>query len=902
MPVQATLVSRGTRRFLHLQPLRPYRLICSNAAGNSGNEPPNHKRIRRNTPDILAVYTDDYGSQRGRVWLHKTNEFPYDTESVIGPYENYRVYLKTGVFHRAPRDHTASSIFDRFSTTMYGWGKCRSKELNGQILMGDMIVDKVDNPKIHYEYINTRVVEETSCCHTAGYYTSATHDPFYVSCYDLIQTGIIVGKASLLGTDFAYHDFACNGYVKCQVNIPPDAILLEATISIYGAEEAGAAYTRLRLLDTDDCDDFGDDVSCPDNTVTEAYEHALINPWDGLTPADQDLIYVDSPGSGGLVVPLYCADGITRFDIRKLVQKFIDRPGYDVGQYMGVAFIDDALNSVGEFFKIPRQQQTPTITITVRWAESDYDPHAKPPRPPKWMSYEKIYNKNDYMIPPSEEMGENEPSLGTASGMTTQNWGNIFEDFNASNYKYVIIAPVPNIASWYDPELHGPTPLYGPDAHNAPYSLNQCGSYAVPCSKWRSTPYRYGTLGENNWIDPGLRVIVGHADKTQLAALEPMYMEGCAGYEASSIGLTESGIQRYEARTETVRVVFSTLHNWYVEYTIYLRAWLVYGDHQSFLHLPINYPPDSDPDNYGTIIHWNCWYEQHIECKVYGPDKEDPKYDEFVAFVAEQENGFGGTVTPRYAKCNDLLLRCANVKCAMGDIARPPANVQQDDCDDVVEIGRKLPCVEENAISYWYLPELGSNHPVTPAGGPTIPQMPETGLYHEFKRTVFLTPEKDEMDTRTDYGWQQIIFQANHPHIKGGTPIDPFPKNHVMQVTPFSPLTAQLVPDGDYGYVEYEYVDELNKFGLGAGTSFIFAITHGDSAATVESSINTAFGDTVCSVEKDSSDPDVFIIEWIGTLGAYHIDLNLNFYYAEPDGDFESVIVTIIDGSSGGIP
>lgn len=787
---------------------------------------------------------------------------------------------------------------------MYGWGECRSKELNGQILMADPILVRYENPKIHYEYISTQIREsEEVCCVTAEYLTSGTHADIYNTCYDLTSVALRVGKAELIGTDLNLHEFSCNAYVKCKVDVPPDAVLLSAKLTIYATPPGGGpAKVRLRLIDSDDCPDFGTEPSCAFSpSISDAFGHSLINPWSGAIPANQDQISVDFSGGELLQIIQLCGDGVTAFDIKPLLGSFIGRPGYTQGNYVGIALLDDVTNVLGEYIQIPRQQQVPTIRINLRWAEAGYNPRTPPPKPPKILFHEKFYGDNQHDIPPSDEMGDNEPSTGTAAGINQLNWNNIFEDLTASDFKYCWFMPVPEIGSWYDPMLHGPTPLYGPDAHLAPYVFNECGTYDIPCSKRYNKPFRYGRLGQvTSFVHPGLRGCVGHADKPPLPAIEPMYLEGCIGYEAASIGLTESIIQQYEARTQTVRHVYSTLNNWYIEYTIHVKAWMVYGDHRSFLHIPLNYPPNDDPDDYGSIIHWNCWYEMHIKANWKAPSISDPQYSSWLAWVLAMENGFGGTVTPRYSNCNDLLLKCAGLPCAMGDTPRPPQSIQEDDCEDQVIPGRRLPCVEDGKYSVWYLPEWGSNHPFTPSGGPTIPQMPHYGLIHQFERIVRTDPNNPAVK-RTDHGWMQVGFQANHPIVRGGTPLDPLPRNHVMQITPFKPLTAQDVPDSAYGYVEYSWIDSYNKFGTGYGAEYIFFIYHGQSAATVESNIDSIFGHDVSIVTKSASDPDVFVIEWTGIMGNFRINLEVNFHEAYPLGDFESEIIDIIAPSEGGL-
>lgn len=867
--------SLGTIQDIHLEPTRPYNTFISNRAGNSGNEPPYHKRIRIDNPD----YNDDewtprYGAQKGRIWLHPSNVFPFSGDAPA-PYTNYNIYVKGGVFHRLHRNHQDQTYFDRHQTIFYngdeyGYGVCRGKELNGQILISDPVLYKDDRPHEFRSNASTDTDDLDPGCRAA-------HDN-RVDTYYACDPPVIGFLGYRLGKDNT--DVHWDTFLRIQVNVPVGSTIVGARMTLYTAG-SGSTKARLKLLDVDDCPDFDS---------TAATTHGTLNP---LTETDADLLEVSASEAGP--VPF----GV---ELKEFLQAFVDRPGYSPGNWMGVKLMSDSTNATSEEIRIHFLPEVPIMRFSLIYREPGYDPHTPPAKPPQLNFYERWDMERQYPIVEGPEMGE-WPADGTY-GILHAAWNKIADYRLAAEYRYLWFLPVPPISSWYDEEVHGGSPPYGSTAHQAPYPFNECGTYEIPCTLRHSTPYRYQKLGQNSpWVAQGLRACVGHADRSPRPATEPIYMAGCVGYENASVGLAESLIHQYHARTATVKNWFNQSKGWYISYTIYVKAWMAIGDETSFLRLFI---PGNDPDNYGPILHWNCWYEMEIVAKYNGPNQETDvaNWEQFKSWVNSHENAFGGTITPKAINdnlCNDALLKCAGVNCAMGDVVRPPEAVQEDDCEDLFVTGQKLPCVNDGRISRWYLPFLGSNHPFTPEAGPVIPQMPEYGLFHEFERKVRTDPA-GSLD-RTDTGWMQVGFQTNMPVISGADAIDTFPKNHIIQMTPFKPLTGDPSPDPG-AQVDYKWTDVDNVIGAGAGLEYFVSITDGMSEAAIESAFESmiGLGTQVVEATKTGTAPDVFLLEFIGPLAQVKVDLVVTYYYAETDGDFESEVLDVQNPTGGGIP
>lgn len=403
---------------------------------------------------------------------------------------------------------------------------------------------------------------------------------------------------------------------------------------------------------------------------------------------------------------------------------------------------------------------------------------------------------------------------------------------------------------------------------------------------------------------------VARAHAISKAGTEPIYHTGCTGEEGSTFGLQENIIHRYEGQTQQVRYTYSFVNDWWIEYIIYIKAWLVYGDERDFMLMAYG----SDPDSYGPYEHWNCWYEMQIEAKWRAPDKNTQlaEYNNFVAWVNEKENGFGGTVQPKTQdQCNDVLARCGGVECALGDRQRPD-QATQDDCEDTIITNQQLECTELGIDgSWWYLPTLGSNHPYTPSGGPVIPQRPETGLFNEFERVVYTSPE--QTTTRTDHGWMQVGFQTNHPIISGETGFDTLPKNQIDDFYPFEPTGAKQVPEVNSSRLDLKWTDLDNLLGLGTIDYFITFIFPNLTAAQVQTQFEAVFGvgNVLVSVKSGTpgTTPMVYTIEFTGDLAGTNVGMFEESFYETYDPDFpfglleewQWSMTRVQNGSEGGI-
>mgnify|MGYP001181852268 CR=1 FL=1 len=210
---------------------------------------------------------------------------------------------------------------------------------------------------------------------------------------------------------------------------------------------------------------------------------------------------------------------------------------------------------------------------------------------------------------------------------------------------------------------------------------------------------------------------------------------------------------------------------WYVEYTGYVKAWFAVDSHwlQIASGRPWCFQDGAPGDPYQCIYHWNCWYQGRIDAKWRG-DTDDP---EFAAWIAAHDAGFGATFEPGTAHCHDPLAGLCLPEDsppdgkAMGDQLWPPAANQDGDSFGAPPgIVETPPCRTLHGEYSWaYLPELGSNHPTTPIAGPVVPQLPESGLWHETRTAKKTTP--DGATTETVYGWADLRFVSNLPTLSG---------------------------------------------------------------------------------------------------------------------------------------
>ncbi len=225
--------------------------------------------------------------------------------------------------------------------------------------------------------------------------------------------------------------------------------------------------------------------------------------------------------------------------------------------------------------------------------------------------------------------------------------------------------------------------------------------------------------------------------------------------------------------TPDVTTTFAVIpdQGWFVEYTGYVKAWFAVDSH--WLQIASGQPwcfQDGTPgDPYQCIYHWNCWYQGRIDAKWRG-DTDDA---EFAAWIAAHDAGFGATFEPSTAHCHDPLAGlCLPGDSppegkAMGDQLWPPAANQDGDSFGAPPgLVETPPCRTLHGEYSWaYLPELGSNHPTTPIGGPVVPQLPESGLWHETTTVKKLTP--DGSTTEEVMGWADLRFVSILPTLSG---------------------------------------------------------------------------------------------------------------------------------------
>jgi len=205
---------------------------------------------------------------------------------------------------------------------------------------------------------------------------------------------------------------------------------------------------------------------------------------------------------------------------------------------------------------------------------------------------------------------------------------------------------------------------------------------------------------------------------------------------------------------------------WYVEYQGFIKAWFAVDSHwlQVDSGMPWCYQDGTPGDPYQCIYHWNCWYKGIVKAKIKGDYEND---SEFFDWIKNQESGFGTEFEPKNSHCHDPLAgQCLPEDSppegkALGDLLWPPQSNQDSDSFG----GETPPCKTIHGKYSWaYLPQLGSNHPTTPIGGPVIPQLPETGLWHETKTIKKESP--DGLITHTKFGWADIRFLSVLPFIQ----------------------------------------------------------------------------------------------------------------------------------------
>lgn len=820
-------------------------------------------------PNYAGTPEAKTGAQMGRVFLEVTG--------TVEPYGSYRIKKKQGVFHRFNRNHVGEPNRE---LNNYGFGRCRSKEYNGQFLFSNPIL--VPSPDPHEFLVHIENLAEDPC-NIAAYNRNTADYHFCTSQND--PDDYLIGNLSGETWDT---------YVRFKLPIPADATIVEASLTVYVAPFGTPSPVPivLKLLDDANLVEFG---------TTQANTYGIAYTTDQYDFTNTEIIqaipgYMDSED-----IP----DPADRKTLAKLIQAALALSGYTEDDFIGIkihtqpSFIDTTTLGSDEYMLLDDK-----MVLSVRYRDADWTPESALAGPPRLMGFERWDTNRVLDTVTGPEMNE-DPGGGINS---TPAWDNFSINLPGTDYEYIWFAPVPNIDLWYDEDDHGPTPLYGPDAHNSPYIFNECGTYEIACTR-HIHPFGYANLGETSaLVKPGLRACVGHSDIAPLTGVEPIYALDCPDL-AKTFGMQDSIVRRYRAQTAKVRHVYSTLFNWYIEYEIHINAMFVYGDERDFLAMP----GPNGPDDYGAVPRWNLWYEGKIVAEWRAPSSvtEAEEYASFVAWVNTKENKFGGYFHPKTtSQCNDVMLRCGGVICAMGDTIRPDT-ADQDACQDTQEASghpdfeRQLPCKEESKYSYWYLPTLGSNHPYTPSGGPVIEMWPELGLFHEATRVVYTNPE--QTTTSSEDSWLQVGLQSNPVVMHGATALDSFPRNQVIDMVPFFPLNTQDLPDPG-SYIKLEF-DDTEGLVVGDGVPLVwsaFVDTSTTTQGAMQSVCDTLFGTgNTLVVLKSSSPYYVWTVEFIGNLAtkdiASKVSSNLGDSFIEPDGYFDYQATVVITPKNGGL-
>jgi len=131
-------------------------------------------------------------------------------------------------------------------------------------------------------------------------------------------TDVIFGKGPGLPSLTLFRMF-----LRFELNIPPRATITSANIIFEATRSAGTTLpTLIKLIDADDCGDINS--FAPDQT-NMSFTGDVVG-WSVSTWTNGEMVI--SP------------------DIATLVQAFIDRPGYEAGQYMGVIIPEHAVAAV----------------------------------------------------------------------------------------------------------------------------------------------------------------------------------------------------------------------------------------------------------------------------------------------------------------------------------------------------------------------------------------------------------------------------------------------------------------------------------------------------------------------------------------------------------------------------
>ncbi len=392
--------------------------------------------------------------------------------------------------------------------------------------------------------------------------------------------------------------------------------------------------------------------------------------------------------------------------------------------------------------------------------------------------------------------------------------GNVADMLEADQYTYMTLSPVPPVSAWDG----APNPPPYPAGAINDFAFNDCYSYKVPCYP-RTDPYRYVPSGYRATIPAGMRMIIARCEtQPRLGILNTYNLWYGAFYLPWWIDgnnytwMVENFYHHYKGVTATTRIVWEDdpdEHGWFIEYRAEVEGWLAHSYRWQWYHCLRGFHPDYG----GCWDRWAPWYEGIVRLVTISGDVED---EDFAAWIESQDSGWGVRYRPRYANCNDVLLSCAGVDKAMGDVYAP-ALVDQEEIQASDGVAVKPPCLDAGlGGSMWYVPDapsglmpgiMPSYHAISGAS-----QYPSTGLIHEIQRDM-LAP--DGSVDRIEYGWAQLRYFTSMPTaiLVGGSGL-------VLS----EQQTITFTPHPGLG---------LAVFAVEEGSSDTFVINAGDSAAQV---------------------------------------------------------------------
>lgn len=749
-------------QFIHRERLRPYRLFATSAASFYIQDDPlginYYPRQRCQWCDMYdlncRLYDFREGAQPARVLLHNHRSTPARPPALF-----------TGTADKFMRSDQCTN-----PATHIGFGPCRAKDSQSQIMMGHLSLTKAVVTGRHHDHIpidsdpSAVWARDDQAYATLG--LPATHDYGYC------------GLRDPSGTPPQDHYDWC---LRFPIDLPVDAIMLNVRLLLYRFfAQTGSCFVKALLLDRDDMGEF------VDGTGTEADNPRRSN---GSGPARLNVVgeglngFEIEPGAVNsyIVIP----DDI----IRPMIQAFIDRPGYVPGAYMGIVLESDRDSNITVSNSVPligyRSGEDMLPALLASWREAESEEHPKASQPPRLRAY-RHYSLTPSPVPAQGtwpeictgiDAGTVMPAHGgwaepdVVTGLSGGAAGKIPDVPWASSYRHFFLLPVDPLLAWWNEEDYGAAP-YPSDAHQH-FALEDCETYEIPCYS-RTLPFRYRSLGDSTFpkVKGGIPGIVGFSSPPAQQGYLPVYALStgdCVVGGYAYAGVEENTWRVYSGQTRPKTHVWEAdplRRGWSVTYTAFLKAWFVLDSNFTDICWPQDVQPPGTPA--GCMFRWNVWYEIDVRARFGGgADVDDAA---FRSWVNTHAAGFGATVTPRYSHCNDVFRHCAGVAHGMGDAIWPP-----EACQNTAEAsggGGEGECAatvyaechhQGDGYSYWYLPDWTSNHIKSPLAGPRIGAYPEYGLYHE--TACIRKRNAAGSETDTTYTWSRLGLTTNIPWI-----------------------------------------------------------------------------------------------------------------------------------------